>query len=63
MSGVCGGIAEYFGISPLAVRLIFILLTGALILSNRWLIVLSHYTKQTVQEFSKGCRVGHIQLY
>ncbi|WP_311771637.1 PspC domain-containing protein [Salirhabdus euzebyi] len=55
--------AEYFGISPLAVRLIFILLTGALILSNRWLIVLSHYTKQTVQEFSKGCRVGHIQLY
>ncbi|NKE04083.1 MULTISPECIES: PspC domain-containing protein [Mesobacillus] len=28
ISGVCGGIAEYFGISSLAVRLIFILLPG-----------------------------------
>jgi phage shock protein C len=32
ISGVCGGIAEYFGISSLAVRLIFILLPGANIL-------------------------------
>ncbi|MBT2681754.1 PspC domain-containing protein [Bacillus sp. ISL-35] len=30
--GVCGGIAEYFGISSLAVRLIFILLPGANVL-------------------------------
>ncbi|MGV2939242.1 PspC domain-containing protein [Mesobacillus sp. LC4] len=28
ISGVCGGIAEHFGISSLAVRLIFILLPG-----------------------------------
>ena len=26
--GVCGGIAEYFGIDPLIVRLIFIFTTG-----------------------------------
>jgi len=32
IAGVCGGIAEYFGISSLAVRLIFILLPGANIL-------------------------------
>ncbi|MBY0099414.1 PspC domain-containing protein [Mesobacillus maritimus] len=32
ISGVCGGIAEYFNISSLAVRLIFILLPGANIL-------------------------------
>ncbi|UYZ24067.1 PspC domain-containing protein [Mesobacillus jeotgali] len=32
ISGVCGGIAEYFGISSLAVRLIFVLLPGANIL-------------------------------
>lgn len=32
ISGVCGGIAEYFGISSLAVRLIFILLPGVNIL-------------------------------
>ncbi|WP_059173321.1 PspC domain-containing protein [Bacillus sp. FJAT-27445] len=28
ISGVCGGIAEYLGISSLAVRLIFIILPG-----------------------------------
>ncbi len=32
ISGVCGGIAEYYGISSLAVRLIFIFLPGANIL-------------------------------
>jgi phage shock protein C len=32
ISGVCGGIAEYFGISSVTVRLIFILLPGANIL-------------------------------
>ncbi|MBT2663339.1 PspC domain-containing protein [Bacillus sp. ISL-45] len=32
ISGVCGGLAEYFGISSLAVRLIFVLLPGANIL-------------------------------
>jgi phage shock protein C len=32
ISGVCGGIAEYFGISSLAVRLLFILLPGVNIL-------------------------------
>ncbi|WLR55894.1 PspC domain-containing protein [Mesobacillus subterraneus] len=32
IAGVCGGIAEYFGISSFAVRLIFILLPGANIL-------------------------------
>jgi phage shock protein C len=32
ISGVCGGIAEYFGISSLAVRLIFIFLPGANVL-------------------------------
>lgn len=32
ISGVCGGLAEYFGISSLAERLIFILLPGANIL-------------------------------
>jgi phage shock protein C len=32
ISGVCGGIAEYFGISSLAVRLLFILLPGINIL-------------------------------
>lgn len=39
ISGVCGGIAESFGISSLTVRIIFILLPGAniplyLILAN-----------------------------
>ncbi|ASK62307.1 PspC domain-containing protein [Virgibacillus phasianinus] len=29
ISGVCGGIAEYFGISSLGVRIIFIVLTPA----------------------------------
>ncbi|WP_102261203.1 PspC domain-containing protein [Mesobacillus jeotgali] len=32
IAGVCGGIAEYYGISSLAVRLIFLLLPGANIL-------------------------------
>ncbi|WP_226641604.1 PspC domain-containing protein [Mesobacillus subterraneus] len=32
ISGVCGGIAEHFGISSLAVRLLFLLLPGANIL-------------------------------
>ncbi|WP_079505053.1 PspC domain-containing protein [Mesobacillus jeotgali] len=32
IAGVCGGIAEYFGISSLLVRLIFIFLPGANIL-------------------------------
>ncbi|SDB91002.1 phage shock protein C (PspC) family protein [Pelagirhabdus alkalitolerans] len=32
ISGVCGGIAEYFGIPSLAVRLIFIFLPGNLII-------------------------------
>ncbi|ASN05383.1 PspC domain-containing protein [Virgibacillus necropolis] len=29
ISGVCGGIAEYFGMSSLGVRIIFIVLTPA----------------------------------
>ncbi|MCM3122961.1 PspC domain-containing protein [Mesobacillus sp. AQ2] len=32
ISGVCGGIAEYFGVSSFSVRLIFILLPGANVL-------------------------------
>lgn len=32
ISGVCGGIAEFFGISSLAVRLLFLFLPGANIL-------------------------------
>ncbi|WNF25013.1 PspC domain-containing protein [Mesobacillus jeotgali] len=32
ISGVCGGIAEYFGISSFAVRLLFLLLPGVNIL-------------------------------
>lgn len=32
ISGVCGGIAEYFEISSLAVRIIFILLPGVNVL-------------------------------
>ncbi|HHU78778.1 MAG: PspC domain-containing protein [Caldicoprobacterales bacterium] len=30
--GVCGGIAEFFGISSIAVRLIFIFLPGSLLI-------------------------------
>ncbi|WP_216827362.1 PspC domain-containing protein [Alkalihalobacterium elongatum] len=30
--GVCGGIAEYFGISPFAIRLIFIFLPANLLI-------------------------------
>ena len=32
LAGVCGGLAEYFGISSFAVRLIFILLPANLII-------------------------------
>ncbi|MDQ0228218.1 PspC domain-containing protein [Metabacillus niabensis] len=32
ISGVCGGIAEYFGISSLAVRLIFIFLPANILI-------------------------------
>lgn len=32
LTGVCGGIAEYFGISSLGVRLIFIILPGNLLI-------------------------------
>ncbi|HSO57809.1 MAG TPA: PspC domain-containing protein [Paenisporosarcina sp.] len=32
LAGVCGGIAEYFGISSFAVRLIFILLPANIII-------------------------------
>lgn len=32
ISGVCGGIAEFFGISSLAVRLIFLILPSNLLL-------------------------------
>ncbi|MFD1019555.1 PspC domain-containing protein [Thalassobacillus hwangdonensis] len=32
ISGVCGGIAEHFGISPLAVRVIFILIPANILL-------------------------------
>lgn len=32
IAGVCGGLAQYFGISSMAARLIFILLPGANIL-------------------------------
>ncbi|WP_256244486.1 PspC domain-containing protein [Alkalibacterium sp. 20] len=32
MSGVCGGVAEFFGISSLAVRLLFIIIPSNLIL-------------------------------
>ncbi|MFS0673514.1 PspC domain-containing protein [Ornithinibacillus sp. 179-J 7C1 HS] len=32
LTGVCGGIAEYFGISSLAVRLIFIFLPANLVI-------------------------------
>lgn len=32
LSGVCGGIAEYFGISPIGVRLIFLILPGSFLL-------------------------------
>ncbi|MFO8070067.1 MAG: PspC domain-containing protein [Alkalibacterium sp.] len=32
ISGVCGGIAEFFGISSLAVRLLFIIIPSNLIL-------------------------------
>ncbi|PIC57966.1 PspC domain-containing protein [Sporosarcina sp. P12(2017)] len=31
ISGVCGGIAEYFGISSLAVRIIFFILPASLL--------------------------------
>jgi phage shock protein C len=30
--GVCGGIAEFFGISSLSIRLIFILMPGSLLI-------------------------------
>lgn len=32
LSGVCGGFAEFFGISPLAIRLIFVLLASNILL-------------------------------
>ncbi|PIC84931.1 PspC domain-containing protein [Sporosarcina sp. P20a] len=32
ISGVCGGIAEYFGISSLAVRIIFFILPASLLM-------------------------------
>ncbi|MDE0564317.1 PspC domain-containing protein [Exiguobacterium sp. B2(2022)] len=32
LSGVCGGIAEYFGISSIGVRLIFLILPGSFLL-------------------------------
>lgn len=32
ISGVCGGIAEYFGISPLVVRFIFVILPASLLI-------------------------------
>ena len=32
ISGVCGGVAEFFGISSLAVRLIFLILPSNLLL-------------------------------
>ncbi|PIC80191.1 PspC domain-containing protein [Sporosarcina sp. P18a] len=31
ISGVCGGIAEYFGISSLAIRIIFFILPASLL--------------------------------
>lgn len=32
LSGVCGGIAEYFGLSSLGVRLLFLFLPGNLLI-------------------------------
>jgi len=44
LGGVCGGIAEYFGIDPVLVRLLFIMLffmgfTGIIIYLVAWLLI------------------------
>jgi phage shock protein C len=44
LAGVCGGIAEYFGIDPVVVRLLWVLLvliagTGILAYLIAWLII------------------------
>src|SRR5947208_10342328 len=44
IAGVCGGLAEYFGIDPVIVRLIFVLVTlttgiGVLIYPVLWLVM------------------------
>lgn len=66
MGGVCGGLGEYFGVDPVIVRLIFVLVTlttglGLLIYPVLWIITPKAPTG-TVSPFQQPGSQGHYQL-